>query len=389
VVAHAHSATLLGALAGATGSGYEAQTFSDAVLVNNVVRNNRSFFNDATLNGGAGGLAPNPTMPVWDLQVVGAAPTDQLTPQNCLLTNLTDASGDYSAPGDANLAADPSFVSGYENLLRTATVLDEGGNAITVRFTPLLPTTADYHLNPNSPAIDAGQDGGLTEDIDGDARPTGLGHDIGADEYVAGVFTALQVLTPNGGERIPSGSTYTITWGAPAGADHYTVEDSSNGGTTWRTLETDVTDTFLAWVVPTPGNNRTDHLIRVRAFDVGGAPLGRDTSDKPFTVEVVRLLSPNGAEVFIGGGMATVSWLTNGTSAPATSTVIERSFDGGANWHTITTVPGNPGSYQWAVPSPANVRDSVLIRVTLYAGTTDVGSDRSDGTFFIRPALVP
>jgi fibronectin-binding autotransporter adhesin len=39
-----------------------------------------------------------------------------------------------------------------------------------------------YHLTLSSAAIDKGVDAGVTTDIDGDARPWGAGHDIGADE---------------------------------------------------------------------------------------------------------------------------------------------------------------------------------------------------------------
>ncbi len=46
---------------------------------------------------------------------------------------------------------------------------------------PLL--TADYHLRPGSPAIDAGMDAGVNVDIDGQPRPLGAAPDIGADEY--------------------------------------------------------------------------------------------------------------------------------------------------------------------------------------------------------------
>ncbi len=43
----------------------------------------------------------------------------------------------------------------------------------------------DYHLPPDSPAIDAGMDRPqITEDFEGDPRPLGEGYDIGADEFV-------------------------------------------------------------------------------------------------------------------------------------------------------------------------------------------------------------
>lgn len=47
---------------------------------------------------------------------------------------------------------------------------------------PLLNGSA--HLSSGSPAINAGVTSALTNDIDGDHRPTGVGYDIGADEWV-------------------------------------------------------------------------------------------------------------------------------------------------------------------------------------------------------------
>ena len=43
--------------------------------------------------------------------------------------------------------------------------------------------TDGYHLSLNSAAIDEGVNAGVTEDIDGESRPKGLGYDLGADEF--------------------------------------------------------------------------------------------------------------------------------------------------------------------------------------------------------------
>lgn len=61
-----------------------------------------------------------------------------------------------------------------------------GGNVLnTAPITGLDPLlTADYHLRPGSPAIDAGLPVGVTRDIDGDLRPRGPLPDIGADEWL-------------------------------------------------------------------------------------------------------------------------------------------------------------------------------------------------------------
>ncbi len=45
------------------------------------------------------------------------------------------------------------------------------------------PINRDYHLQADSPAIDAGADVGVRVDFEGDPRPMGVGPDIGADEF--------------------------------------------------------------------------------------------------------------------------------------------------------------------------------------------------------------
>jgi hypothetical protein len=53
------------------------------------------------------------------------------------------------------------------------------------------PAGGDYHIGPDSAAIDAGLPTSITTDIDGDHRPIGLLPDIGADEYARRVFLPL------------------------------------------------------------------------------------------------------------------------------------------------------------------------------------------------------
>jgi uncharacterized repeat protein (TIGR01451 family) len=47
------------------------------------------------------------------------------------------------------------------------------------------PDGGDYHIGPDSAALDAGLDAGVTVDVDGEPRPVGDGFDIGADELLA------------------------------------------------------------------------------------------------------------------------------------------------------------------------------------------------------------
>jgi hypothetical protein len=53
------------------------------------------------------------------------------------------------------------------------------------------PSADDYHLDKESPAVDAGAVVTLDEDYDGDERPIGDGYDIGADEVKRQFFGFL------------------------------------------------------------------------------------------------------------------------------------------------------------------------------------------------------
>ncbi len=183
------------------------ETYANPTLQNNIITNNRSFYNVAALNGGAGGLAPSP-IPVWDLGVVEAVTPVFLDPQNSLLTALAYGDGGNYA-GNGNLAGNPLFNSSYSNSLTSATVLDEAGNAISVRFTPFT-VTGDYHLQGSSPAVGSGAAvvfPELASDYDGQNRPNGGTVDIGADEwYAGGTFFTITAAAGAGGSIAPTGS---------------------------------------------------------------------------------------------------------------------------------------------------------------------------------------
>ena len=175
IVSGAHSAVL------ATASG---QTFSNPTLTNNIIWQNKSYTWDGTLTS-TEKLVPfaGPDGGFWDLQVFGTPTAQLLNPQNCLLSSLA------AGYGGSNTTGAPNFVGAYTNNLRSAIVIDEGGNSISVRYTPLT-RTSNYHIGTGSAAIDVGDAAVLGTrpllvlDYDNQTRPnisTGL-VDIGADE---------------------------------------------------------------------------------------------------------------------------------------------------------------------------------------------------------------
>ena len=203
IVSRAHSAEL------AASSG---QTYSNPQLINNIIWHNRSFYaaQNAELTWS---LVPAPGA-YNDLGVLGASPTDRLSPT---FSVLTDTAGYASS----NRTGDPRFLREYFNYgpegagFQVPGVADEGGNFLRVVFGPLslmrsnaTGTAAtgqpygNYHIGGLSPALNRGTRTvpgtttllwtmypDLSKDFDRGDRPSPFNlfrPDIGADERPPG-----------------------------------------------------------------------------------------------------------------------------------------------------------------------------------------------------------
>ena len=196
--------------------------------------------------------------------------------------------------------------------------------------------------------------------------------------------TLLTLLVPNGSEVIPSGSTYTVLWGAPSEAVKFDLMYSLNNGKTWKSIASNLTSMGYNWKVPKPINNKKKCLVKVVGYNSFNIRTGEDVSDSTFTIEVVRLISPDGGENLTPGGTHAIKWLTNATKRPVAKVKLFYSIDAGATWKSIKTLSKNKGSYNWIVPSVSS--NSCKIKVVLKdANGKTVGSDISNGYFAIQP----
>ncbi|NJD56879.1 MAG: fibronectin type III domain-containing protein, partial [Nitrospirae bacterium] len=140
------------------------------------------------------------------------------------------------------------------------------------------------------------------------------------------------IITPNGGEEIPTGSTYRISWDltpffggiTPAAASgvNYKLFLSTDSGTTWTKLADGLTSTSYDWYLPAQWGNLKKSLVRVVAINASGSKVAADVSDATFTIAVVKITSPEGGSVS-GGSTVAITWDTFLTMRPAAQTAVQ------------------------------------------------------------------
>jgi len=95
----------------------------------------------------------------------------------------------------------------------------------------------------------------------------------------------IQVLSPNGGEDITSGSRCLIQWYADSSAEEFELLYSLNKGRSWQPIAT-LTSSFRSyeWTVPEVVKRKTKCKVKVVLKGARGRTLGSDVSDAYFRV---------------------------------------------------------------------------------------------------------
>jgi hypothetical protein len=322
--------------------------FPDPMLANNVIWQNRTFHFDVRANCNPpgskncnGGLLPDVSEtgandpPVFsDLAVIGLAGA-KLDPRSGILTSVA---GYHSS----NRSVDPRLVRPYFTgsagnlivedrltLAQAAAALDEGGNFVDVRYGPLSIADplgvpfGDYHIDRRSPAINtadgavlAANPGLLDNDVDGDARPSGAGPDVGADEIIqsSGQFANRlvfvnpnQIQLPIASHRFSRLAAGTLTWsfafdwdrtGGLGGTSGYQLAMQLGDGDTMNqtNLDTGVA-VNLVWT-NIPGAGADDEYLGYRA---GGVNTRLMVIFGPHTISVAVDLATNTYQVSVDG----------------------------------------------------------------------------------------
>lgn len=200
---------------------------------------------------------------------------------------------------------------------------------------------------------------------------------------IVGESVSLNLVLPIGGEVIPSGGTYGICWEAPSNAVKFDLKYKTDG-TNWIPIKTVTGLNCTHWEeIPVVTANKKQCRVKVIGYDSNGVPIGEDISDKPFTIEVVRITSPNGGETLKSGDAATIRWTTHKTIRPVAKTVLKYTTDG-STWNAIKTLTGNLGSFNWKVPAISSTKCKVKVILKDATGA-NIGTDISDKFFTIQP----
>lgn len=158
-----------------------------------------------------------------------------------------------------------------------------------------------------------------------------------AEVHVANQPPEVTVTNPNGDELVCNYTTITWTASDPDGDPlTYTVEYSSNGGSTWNTMATGLTTDSYFWntsALPSGSN----YLVRVIASD--GELTGQDTSNGTFMIDntppTVNWVSP-ADESFVNNTILLTVIATDNIEVSEVS--FKYSSDGGITYNLIDTV---------------------------------------------------
>jgi hypothetical protein len=167
------------------------------------------------------------------------------------------------------------------------------------------------------------------------------------------LIPAVQITSPEGGERYGFGEALTIRW---IGTLVTTVRVlvSLDGGNRWDTLVASTSAQQYQWTIP--NRPTTNAIVRIASTD-DPAIYGQSP---PFAIgqPVLQLLAPNGGEQWPVGSQQTIRWQSDFVNRIR----IDYSTNAGANWRSIQfTYDATQQQLNWQVPNTPT--DSALVRL--------------------------
>ncbi|MDD3460826.1 MAG: hypothetical protein PHW28_05975, partial [Mesotoga sp.] len=193
-------------------------------------------------------------------------------------------------------------------------------------------------------------------------------------------ISSLRLISPNGGEAYPSGSSQNITWSSSSTISNILIELSSDGGLNWSTIASNVLASAGTYSWSIPSNLSTSQAL-IRLTDQNN-PNFRTQSANTFKVGSIVVLTPNGGERVLGNNTYQITW---NSSSSISLVNIDYSTNNGVSWNNAAnSIPAGNGAYDWYVPGIATTNGKIRIYDTYGANIID----QSDNVFTIATMQV-
>ncbi len=183
----------------------------------------------------------------------------------------------------------------------------------------------------------------------------------------------INLISPNGGEKLIGNGTYNIKWNSSNSIDFIKLEYSLDGGVSYITIPGSygysAASGLFTWQVP----NVISANVKIRISDIYAPNTIQDVSNNTFSIAQLSLTYPNGGEGFYPGQPITITWdVTNITNVNLSYRI------GNGNWNNIVQgLPAVPKQYNWVIPNSISGDFDIKISATEDTSLFDIGNGKS------------
>jgi len=203
--------------------------------------------------------------------------------------------------------------------------------------------------------------------------------DISSELFSISPEPNINLISPNGGETLQSGSSINITWNS-INIAKIRIDYTVNGGAEWKLIANNIESSgSYTWEnIPDVNSNQ----VKIKISDANdGIPSDISESNLSISNQIVQsleIVSPNGGEFWEANTAKNISW----NSSAVTQVKIEYSSNNGLTWALVENNLLSSGSYDWTVP---NV-NSTQAKIRISDAVDGNPNDESNATFRIKQA---
>ncbi|MDY6805230.1 MAG: Ser-Thr-rich GPI-anchored membrane family protein [Cyanobacteriota bacterium] len=207
-----------------------------------------------------------------------------------------------------------------------------------------------------------------------------MSYDVKALQYIYGAESlkgSITLNSPNGGNTLEPGSSYTITWSDNI-AENVKLELYKGGSLSSAIASSTESGGSYLWTVPASITSGSDYQVKVTSVSDSSVS---DLSNSNFTIkpeDVITVTSPNGGNTLEPGSSYNITWSDN-----ITENVKLELYKGGSLSSAIASSTESDGSYVWTVPASITSGSDYQVKVTSVSDSSV--SDLSNSNFTIKP----